>query len=78
MTGYPAQALRLENRGLVREGFGADIVVFNSGKIQDRATFEDPHQFPEGIRYVIVNGEIVVDDTTQLDVFSGRVLRNDA
>jgi len=77
MTGYPAQTLRLEDRGLIRDGFGADIVVFDSGTIQDRATFENPHQFPEGIRYVIVNGEIVVDDTMQLDVLSGRVLRND-
>ena len=54
------------------------MVVFDSEMIQDKATFLQPHQFPVGIHYVIVNGAIVVDGTTQLDVFPGRVLRNEA
>ncbi len=78
MTGYPAKTLRLGNRGLIREGYCADMVVFDSEMIQDKATFLQPHQFPVGIHHVIVNGEIVVDGTTQLDIFPGRVLRNEA
>ncbi len=77
MTGFPAKVLELRERGLIRDGFWADIVVFDSKTIEDKATFLNPHQFPVGIHYVIVNGEIAVDDTTQLDVFSGKVLRNE-
>jgi N-acyl-D-amino-acid deacylase len=75
MTGFPAETLGLEDRGNLREGALADIVVFNPKTIRDKATFVNPHQFPVGIRYVIVNGEIVVDKTTQFDVFPGKVLR---
>lgn len=78
MTGYPAKTLRLRNRGLLQEGYWADMVIFDSEMIQDKATFLQPHQFPVGIHHVIVNGEIVVDGSTQLDVFPGRVLRNEA
>ncbi len=77
MTGFPAETLGLRDRGLIREGFWADIVVFDPKRIRDKATFLNPHQFPVGIHQVIVNGEIVVDDTKQLDVFSGKVLRNE-
>ncbi len=77
MTGLPAETLGLMNRGLIREGFLADIVVFDPEKIRDKSTFVNPHQFPIGIHYVIVNGEIVVDDGTQFDVFPGKVLRNE-
>ncbi|MFW9962999.1 MAG: amidohydrolase family protein [Candidatus Sifarchaeia archaeon] len=77
MTGYPAETLGLRDRGLIREGFWADIVVFDPITIRDKATFLNPHQFPVGIHQVIVNGEIVVDGTIQLDVFSGKVLRNE-
>ncbi|NHJ12251.1 MAG: D-aminoacylase [Candidatus Thorarchaeota archaeon] len=75
MTGFPAETLKLGDRGLIREGFCADIIIFDSNRIQDKATFIEPHQFPEGIHQVIVNGEIVVDDSEQLEVFPGRVLR---
>ena len=75
MTGFPAERLRLRNRGLVREGYNADLVVFNPKTIRDKATFLEPHQFPVGIQNVIVNGDIIVDDSTQLDLFPGRVLR---
>nr|KXH75492.1 MAG: hypothetical protein AM325_11160 [Candidatus Thorarchaeota archaeon SMTZ1-45] len=77
MTGFPAETLRLRNRGLIREGFCADMVVFDSERIRDKATFLNPHQFPVGIHSVIVNGEIVVDDAKQLNVFPGRVLKNE-
>ncbi len=75
MSGFPAEVLGFKERGLIRERFWADIVVFNSKTIEDKATFLDPHQFPAGIHYVIVNGKIVVDNATQLDVFPGKVLR---
>ena len=76
MTGFPSERLGLETRGLIREGYRADLVIFNPKTIRDKATFLDPHQFPVGIRYVIVNGNIVVDDSTQLDLFPGRILRH--
>ncbi|MFX0087322.1 MAG: amidohydrolase family protein, partial [Candidatus Hodarchaeota archaeon] len=60
MTSFPAQKLGLHDRGLLREGSWADIVIFDPQAIRDEATFDNPHQFPKGIHYVIVNGEIVV------------------
>jgi N-acyl-D-amino-acid deacylase len=75
MTGFPAERLRLKSRGLVREGYSADLVVFNPETIRDKATFLEPHQFPVGIQSVIVNGDVIVDGSTQLDLFPGRVLR---
>ncbi|HEX6939088.1 MAG TPA: D-aminoacylase [Longimicrobiales bacterium] len=61
MTSLPAQILGLRDRGLIREGFVADIVVFDMDEIRDRATFTEPHQYPDGIEYVLVGGEFVVD-----------------
>ena len=55
-TGMPAARLRLTDRGLLREGAFADVVIFDAGKIADRSTFEDPHQYPAGIDHVLVNG----------------------
>ncbi|MCS7082581.1 MAG: D-aminoacylase [Bacteroidetes bacterium] len=62
MTSLPAQTFGLWDRGLIRPGMVADIVVFDPDRIQDRATFERPHQYPEGIQYVIVNGVLVVKE----------------
>ena len=76
MTGFPADTLGLGNRGQIREGFSADVVIFDPQTIQDTATFLDPHEFPEGIHYVIVNGEIVVAQGEQKNVFPGQVLKN--
>ncbi|HLB35214.1 MAG TPA: amidohydrolase family protein [Gemmatimonadales bacterium] len=60
-TSLPAQILGLRNRGLVMEGFGADLVVMNLERVRDMSTFENPHQFAQGIDYVLVNGKFVVD-----------------
>lgn len=60
-TSLPALILGLRDRGLLREGFAADIVVFDLETIRDKATFFEPHQFSEGIEYVMVNGTFVVD-----------------
>lgn len=59
MTSLPAQTFGFRDRGFVREGFAADLVVFDEKTVGDRATFEKPHQYPAGISYVMVNGELV-------------------
>ena len=74
MTSLPAQAMGFYDRGVLNEGMVADIVIFNLEKIQDTATFENPHQYPKGIHWVIVNGELVIDDGKWTGVFPGRVL----
>ncbi|MBI4538409.1 MAG: amidohydrolase family protein [Gemmatimonadetes bacterium] len=60
-TSLPAQILGLRNRGLVREGFWADVVVMDLERVRDAASFTDPHRYAEGIEYVLVNGKLVVD-----------------
>jgi N-acyl-D-aspartate/D-glutamate deacylase len=75
MTSFPAQRLRLTDRGLLREGCWADVVVFDPDKVIDKATFEEPHQFPEGMPYILVNGEIVVEDNQQTDNRPGKHIR---
>lgn len=59
MTSLPAQTFGLRDRGMVHEGFAADLVIFDEHKIADQATYVQPHQFPVGIDYVMVNGELV-------------------
>ncbi|PWT87366.1 MAG: aminoacylase [Blastocatellia bacterium] len=61
MTSLPAQTFGFRDRGLIREGFAADLVIFDENTIIDRATYTDPNQFPAGISYVLVNGEVVLD-----------------
>jgi N-acyl-D-aspartate/D-glutamate deacylase len=75
MTSMPADRLGLPDRGRIREGAFADLVVFDPATVADRSTFEDPHQYPEGIGWVIVNGVIAVEDGRYLDLRPGRVLR---
>lgn len=76
MTSFPAQRLGLQVRGLLKEHMWADIVVFDPETIVDTATYEDPHQFPCGIHYVLVNGSIVVAQGNQTDACPGAVLRH--
>ena len=87
MTGMPATRLGLKDRGLIRQGFAADVVVFDLPRIRDRATnlwphkypFENyPHDFPEGIDWVFVNGRLAVEDGRPTGSLSGRVLRHQA
>jgi len=75
MTSAPAQRLGLRDRGLLREGFKADVTVFDPGKVKDEATFVDPHRFASGIPYVMVNGELVVDGGEHTGALPGRALR---
>jgi N-acyl-D-amino-acid deacylase len=78
MTGMAAERLKLDARGLLKKGFWADIVVFDQEKLEDTATYKNPHSFPRGIEYVIVNGEIAVERGSQTGSRSGRVLRRGA
>ena len=79
MTGATARALKLKDRGLLREGFCADVVLFDPDDFTDRATYADPHQFPSGARTtVIVNGTLVVENATHTGALPGTVLRRDA
>jgi len=74
MTGKPARKLRLERRGELREGNFADVVVFDPVTIRDRATFEEPHQFAEGVHWVIVDGHITPDRGVLSERLVGQVL----
>ena len=75
MTGLPAANLSLKNRGLVRDGYFADVTIFDPKTVIDRATFEEPNQYPVGINFVIVNGQIEVDQGRRMPALAGRVLR---
>ena len=75
MTGASAAALGLVDRGVVRAGAVADLVIFDPVTVIDQATYDDPHQCPIGISHVIVNGEMVVDDGQHTGALPGRVLR---
>ena len=74
MTSLPAQTFRFWDRGLIREGFAGDLVIFDAEKVIDRATFEAPHQYPEGIRFVLVNGQIVVKENQHTGARAGKIL----
>lgn len=78
MTSFPAQRLGLFDRGLVRPGMKADLVLFDEATIADRATFEKPHQYAVGVKAVLVNGEIVFDGTAMTDARPGRILKGPA
>lgn len=75
MTGMPAKRVGLKDRGLLREGMFADIAIFNPQTVIDRATFEAPNQYPEGVLYVIVNGQLSVDQGKRTAALAGRPLR---
>ena len=74
MTSLPAQIMGLQDRGLLREGLAADVVVFDLERLQDKATFFEPHQYPEGIDLVLVNGVPVVDGGALTWKLPGRLL----
>jgi N-acyl-D-amino-acid deacylase len=74
MTSFPAQKLGLRDRGWVREGTWADLVVFDPLSIEDRATYQAPHQYPRGIPYVLVNGQVVVERGEHTGALPGKVI----
>jgi N-acyl-D-amino-acid deacylase len=75
LSGLPARNLGLEQRGLLQQGMFADVVVFDPGTIQDRATYENPHQFSVGMREVFVNGVQVLSNGGHTGATPGRALR---
>jgi dihydroorotase/N-acyl-D-amino-acid deacylase len=75
MTGLPAKRVGLRDRGLLLAGSYADITIFDPRTVIDRATFEMPNQHPDGIRYVIVNGQLSVDDGRRTAALAGKPLR---
>lgn len=75
MTSLPAAKLGLPGRGVLAAGAFADVVVFDPDTVADRATFTEPHQFPVGLDYVIVNGVVTVDHGEHTGALAGRVLR---
>ena len=62
MTSWPATRMRLDRRGVIREGAWADITIFDLDRVSDQATYDEPVLFPVGIEYVLVNGEVVIED----------------
>jgi N-acyl-D-amino-acid deacylase len=75
MTSLPAQTFGFRDRGVIREGLAADLVIFDENTIIDQATFDKPHQFPLGISYVIVNGTPVLENNQMTSARSGVALR---
>lgn len=76
MTSLPAQTFGVQGKGLLKEGFDADVVIFDPANILDQATYEEPNQGPVGIRYVLVNGEIAAENGKVTGATSGKVLRH--
>ena len=74
MTLLNAEKLGISNRGRIAIGKKADVTIFNASRVIDRATFENPHQYPVGIEYVIVNGTVVIDRGKHLDAKPGKIL----
>jgi len=75
LTSLPSRTLRLRGRGLLEPGYAADVVVFDPARVQDHATFDDPHQYATGVEHVAVNGTLVLRDGEHTGALPGRVVR---
>jgi N-acyl-D-amino-acid deacylase len=78
MSALPAQRLGLADRGVLRTGLKADLAVFDAARVRDTATFEKPHSYAEGVNYVIVSGQVIVDNGKMTPARPGRVLHGPA
>jgi N-acyl-D-amino-acid deacylase len=76
MTGLPAQKFNLKNRGLIKEGYFADIVIFDENEISDASEYNQPHQYSKGVKYVWVNGVLSIDQGVQNKAKKGIAIRN--
>ena len=74
ITSFPAQRLGLKDRGVIKNGAFADLVIFNPDRVHDTASYTEPYAYPMGIRHVIVNGTFVVRDGAHTGAMPGRVL----
>ena len=75
VSGFPAQILGLKDRGFLKEGYWADVVLFDAERVADRSTYEEPERYPAGIPYVFVNGKLVVERGKTTGNLPGRALR---
>ncbi len=75
MTGFPAQTLGLGDRGLLKPGYFADVVIFDADTIQDHATFTDPHRYASGVRHVVVNGVEAIREGQATNARAGKIVR---
>jgi N-acyl-D-amino-acid deacylase len=76
MTSLPAQKFQLKDRGLIKEGMMADLVIFNSNTVTDNSTYDKPHAYSSGFDYVIVNGAITVENSKHTGVRNGKALKH--
>lgn len=76
MTSLPARTFGFSDRGLLREGMAADLVLFDPARVQDKATYQAPHQYTEGIDVVVVNGKVAVAEGKPTGVLAGKILRH--
>ncbi|MGB6392187.1 MAG: amidohydrolase family protein, partial [Candidatus Acidiferrales bacterium] len=74
-SALPAQRMRITDRGVLKKGLWADVVVFDPGKVHDVATYDNPNQLSVGMDYVLVNGQLVIDDGKMTGALPGKVLR---
>jgi N-acyl-D-aspartate/D-glutamate deacylase len=74
MTSMNADKVGIRDRGRLKEGAFADVTIFDAARVIDRATFEQPHQFPVGIKYVVVNGVVTIDNEHHTGALAGRVI----
>ncbi len=77
-SALPAQRMHLADRGVLKQGMWADVVIFDPATVHDRATFENPNQLSEGMQYVLVNGVPVIEDGKTTNAHPGKVLRGPA
>jgi N-acyl-D-amino-acid deacylase len=78
MTSLPAQTFRLRDRGELRAGMAADVVIFDLARVQDKATFAQPHQYSQGFDFVLVNGKVAVEDGKLTNARGGEIVRGPA
>jgi N-acyl-D-amino-acid deacylase len=74
MTSLPAQKFGLNDRGLLREGYAADILIFDEKEVKDISTYDKPHAFSKGFKYIMVNGQLVVENEKHLGTRNGKAL----
>jgi len=76
MTSLPAEKFNLQNRGLIKEGYFADIVLFDENEVGDKAKYDDPHHFSVGFKYIWVNGALTINNSEHNGTRKGVSIRN--
>ena len=75
MTSLPAKTLQIADRGVLREGMKADLIIFDPSKVREKATYPDPFQFAEGFDLVIINGKVARENGTMVEEKAGAILK---